>query len=76
MTDMRSAADQVPTLAALRTTNSWALVSAVRWRLRRAGLRPEEIESFSREALQAADDERREVCRRWAARESQAAHPI
>lgn len=61
--------DPVPPLETLRSSNPLALVSAVRWRLRRAGARPEDIEDFSREALAApGDEDRREICRRWAER--------
>lgn len=50
----------------LRTDNRWAIASAIRQALRRAGKDPQEIERFLAEAL-ASEDPRRfeEICRRW-----------
>jgi hypothetical protein len=65
----RPPADPVPPLETLHSRNPLAEVSAVRWRLRRAGARHEDIEAFSSEALDAGGDEaRHEICRRWAER--------
>jgi hypothetical protein len=51
----------------LKSTNRFALVSAIRQALRRAGRERREIERFSREALQARDRKSfEEVCGRWA----------
>lgn len=50
----------------LRSRNRFALVSAVRYCMRRAGTSPAEIERFSREALSTQDPRRfEELCRRW-----------
>jgi hypothetical protein len=44
----------------------YALVSAIRYGLRRAGTPPAEIERFSREALSAQDPRRlEEICQQW-----------
>jgi hypothetical protein len=51
---------------ALRSRNRYALVSAIRQGLRRAGTAPGEIEAFSREALTTQDSRTfEELCRRW-----------
>lgn len=47
----------------LRTDNPLALVSATRLALRRAGLDPREIESFTQTALSSADPRR--ACSRY-----------
>ena len=50
----------------LRSRNPFAVASAVRQALRRAGKEPSDIERFSHEALDASDAQRcEEVCRRW-----------
>jgi hypothetical protein len=50
----------------LRTSNRFALVSAIRHLLRRRGLARPEIERFSSEALGAQDPQRFEqICREW-----------
>ncbi len=50
----------------LRSRNRYALVSAIRYSLRRAGTPPAEIERFSREALSTSDLRSfEEVCRQW-----------
>ncbi len=50
----------------LRSRNRFALVSAIRQALRRAGTSPGDIETFSREALTTQDPGRfEELCRRW-----------
>lgn len=50
----------------LRTRNRFALVSAIRHGLRRAGTPPAEIDRFIREALNAPDSQRfEEICRDW-----------
>jgi hypothetical protein len=50
----------------LRTRNRYALVSAVRYGLRRAGTPAAEIERFSREALSIQDPSRlEELCQTW-----------
>lgn len=50
----------------LRTSNRFALVSAIRHLLRRRGLARTEIERFSREALSAQDAQVFErICREW-----------
>lgn len=50
----------------LKTQNRYALVSAIRQELRRAGRDGREIEHFSREALTADDHQAfREICARW-----------
>lgn len=50
----------------LRSRNRYALVSAIRYSLRRAGKPPAEIERFSREALSTSDlPTFEEVCRQW-----------
>jgi hypothetical protein len=50
----------------LRSRNRFALVSAIRQALRRAGTSPGEIEAFSREALTTQDPRRfEELCSRW-----------
>jgi hypothetical protein len=51
---------------ALRSRNRYALVSAIRLGLRKAGTPPAEIERFSREALSIQDPLHfAELCRRW-----------
>lgn len=55
-----------PFRIALRSQNRYALVSAIRQVLRRAGTAPGEIEAFSREALTTQDPRRfEELCSRW-----------
>jgi hypothetical protein len=50
----------------LRSRNRYALVSAIRQALRRAGTSPGEIETFSREALTTQDPRTfEELCSRW-----------
>jgi hypothetical protein len=50
----------------MRTSNRYALVSAIRHLLRRRGLGRTEIERFSREALSAQDAQMFErICRDW-----------
>ncbi len=50
----------------LRSRNRYALVSAIRLGLRRAGARPAEIDRFSQEALSTQDSRSvEEVCSRW-----------
>jgi hypothetical protein len=50
----------------LRTRNRFALVSAIRHGLRRAGTPHDEIERFSQEALSTQDPHQlREICDRW-----------
>jgi hypothetical protein len=50
----------------LRSRNRYALVSAIRLGLRRAGTPPAEIERFSQEALSTQDPRGvEEICRRW-----------
>lgn len=50
----------------LRTRNRFALVSAIRHGLRRAGTPHDEIERFSQEALSTQDPRQlREICDRW-----------
>lgn len=50
----------------LRTRNRFAVVSAIRHGLRRAGTPADEIDRFSREALDAQDPQRfEEICRDW-----------
>lgn len=49
----------------LKTQNRFALVSAIRQELRRAGRDGWEIEHFSREALTADDADFADVCSRW-----------
>jgi hypothetical protein len=51
---------------ALRSRNRFALVSAIRYSLRRAGTSPAEIERFSQEALSTQDTRRfEELCSHW-----------
>jgi hypothetical protein len=51
---------------ALRSRNRYALVSAIRQALRLAGTSPNDIETFSREALTTQDRGRfEELCSRW-----------
>lgn len=51
---------------ALRSRNRYALVSAIRLGLRRAGTPPAEIERFSCEALSTQDPSRfQELCSQW-----------
>jgi hypothetical protein len=50
----------------VRSRNRFALVSAIRLGLRRAGTAPAEIERFSREALSEQDTRRFEaICDAW-----------
>lgn len=50
----------------LRSRNRFALVSAIRQGLRRAGTPHDEIERFSQEALTTQDPRRfEELCDRW-----------
>ncbi len=51
---------------ALHSRNRYALVSAIRLGLRRAGTAPAEIDRFSQEALGEQDARRfEEICRTW-----------
>ena len=51
---------------ALRSRNRYALVSAIRLGLRKAGTPPAEIERFSREALSTQDPRHfEELCSQW-----------
>ena len=51
---------------ALRSRNPYALVSAIRQALRRAGTAPQDIAAFSHEALTTQDPGRlEELCSRW-----------
>ena len=51
---------------ALRSRNRYALVSAIRLGLRKAGTPPEDIERFSREALSTQDPRHfEELCSQW-----------
>jgi hypothetical protein len=51
---------------ALRSRNRFALVSAIRHGLRRAGTPPAEIDRFSQEALSTQDPRGlMELCNRW-----------
>jgi hypothetical protein len=50
----------------LRSRNRYALVSAIRLGLRRAGTPPAEIDRFSQEALSTQDPRGlEEICSRW-----------
>jgi hypothetical protein len=50
----------------LRSRNRYALVSAIRHGLRRAGKPPAEIDRFSQEALATQDPSGlEEICNRW-----------
>jgi hypothetical protein len=50
----------------LRSRNRYALVSAIRYGLRRAGKPHADIERFSQEALATHDPHRlEELCQRW-----------
>ena len=50
----------------MRSRNRFALVSAIRYGLRRAGTPAAEIERFSQEALSTPDPGRlEELCQRW-----------
>jgi hypothetical protein len=50
----------------LRSRNRFALVSAIRYGLRRAGTSPAEIDRFSQEALSTQDPHRfEELCSQW-----------
>lgn len=52
----------------LRSRNRYALVSAIRLGLRKAGTSADEIERFSREALSTQDPGRfEELCNQWVA---------
>ena len=60
----------------LRTSNRFALVSAIRHLLRRRGIPRTEIERFSCEALSASDAQRFEsICREWVQPPAPAADP-
>jgi hypothetical protein len=55
----------------LRSRNRFAVVSAIRHGLRRAGTSPAEIERFSREALSVQDPGHFEqICQQWVRVES------
>lgn len=59
---------------ALRSRNRFALVSAIRHGLRRAGTPPAEIDRFSQEALSTQDPRGlMELCSRWVRVEGAAA---
>ncbi len=63
----------------LRTENRWAVASAIRQALRRAGTDRAEIDRFVNEAmaaLESGDDPRRfqEVCNRWVKFQPTASH--
>ena len=62
----------------LRSRNRFALVSAIRQGLRRAGTSHDEIDRFSQEALSTQDPRRfEELCDRWVRLEpSPAERPI
>jgi hypothetical protein len=49
----------------LRSPNPFALVAAVRQELRRAGVEAEEIEAFTREALEQGPERARNICGQW-----------
>jgi hypothetical protein len=50
----------------VRSRNRFALASAIRLGLRRAGTSPAEIDRFSQEALSEQDSRRfEEICRSW-----------
>ncbi len=50
----------------LRSRNRFALVSAIRYGLRRAGTSPAEIDRFSQEALTTQDSRHfEELCSQW-----------
>ena len=50
----------------VRSARALALISAVRYALRRAGAAPEQIARFSAEALSAPSERRqRRICARW-----------
>lgn len=50
----------------VRSRNRYALVSAIRYGLRRAGTPHSEIERFSQEALSTQDPHRlEEICQQW-----------
>jgi hypothetical protein len=50
----------------VRSRNRFALVSAIRWGLRRAGTSHAEIDRFSQEALSEQDSRRfEEICKAW-----------
>jgi len=51
----------------VRSEKPLALVAAVRHALRAAGIARSEIRKFSDEACGAADEDTREICRRWVA---------
>lgn len=60
----------------LRSRNRFALVSAIRQGLRRAGTPHDEIERFSQEALTVQDPRRfEELCDRWVRLEAPAERP-
>ncbi len=57
----------------LRSRNRYAVVSAIRHGLRRAGTPPAEIDRFSQEALMIQDQRRlEELCSQWVRLESAA----
>jgi len=57
----------------LRSRNRYALVSAIRLGLRKAGTPADEIERFSREALSTQDPHHfEELCSQWVAMEQPA----
>lgn len=58
----------------IRSRNPFALASAIRQGLRRAGTPPAEIQRFSQEALSAQQDPHRfeEVCSEWVSLEGAA----
>lgn len=64
---MTSAFPRFPDVqVSLHTDNRWAIASAIRQALRRAGKDPHEIERFLDEALAHEDTEGFEaICRRW-----------
>lgn len=50
----------------MRSRNRFALVSAIRYGLRRAGTPPAEIDRFSQEALTTQDSRHfEEICSQW-----------
>ena len=56
----------------LRSRNRYALVSAIRLGMRKAGTPADEIERFSREALSTQDPRHfEELCSQWVLMESQ-----
>jgi len=62
---------------ALRSRNRYALVSAIRLGLRKAGTPPEDIERFSHEALSTQDSRHfEELCGRWVLMEKERQAPL